>query len=70
MRGGPIVEGRGVGNAEAGAVLLCGAASPRLMLRSTRGLTSLKGKYEMNASLEGSFSRTRGPHHLPKGELS
>lgn len=43
-----MVEGRGVGSAEAGAALLCRAASPRLLLRSTRGLTSLKRKYKMS----------------------
>ena len=65
MRGGPIVEGSGVGS----AVLLGGDASPRLMLRSTRGLSSHKRKCKMSPSLEGSFSRTRGLPLLLKGKL-
>lgn len=59
-----MVEGRGVGSAEAGAVLLCRAASSRLMLRSTRGLVSLTRKYKMSAPFEGSLSRARDPLHL------
>lgn len=62
-----MVEERGVGSAEAGAALLCRAASPRLLLRSTRGLTSLKRKYKMSTFFWGggcSFSRTRGLLHL------
>lgn len=48
-----MVEERGVGSAEAGAALLCRAASPRLLLRSTRGLTSLKRKYKMSTFFLG-----------------
>lgn len=59
-----MVEGRGVESAEAGAVLLCRAASPRLMLRSTRGLVSPKRKYKMSAAFECSFSRARDLLHL------
>lgn len=59
------MEGRGGGgSAEAGAALLCGAASPSVVLLSARGLISFKRKYKMSTSFEDSISRTRGLLHL------
>lgn len=58
------MEGREVGSAEAGAALLCRAASPGVVLLSARGLISFKRKYKMSTSFEVSFSRTRSLLHL------